>query len=158
MLASAYSRNGCYSPTSGIHLSHFLVVCLSYGCLFKLVFPLVALLKSFSTKLLTHLNSVSSVVYAFLGCVPILPTSSILNLVLVSFSVTPSLRVPFFVLTLSSKKFVPRHVMFVKKICVSLSSTLPVIDIYSTLPASSFTSSDYSARPTSSPSPHLSSH
>ena len=48
------------------------------------------------------------------GCVPILPIKSIPNLVLVSFSATPSLRVPCFDQTLK-KIFVSCHVKFVEK-------------------------------------------
>ena len=68
------------------------IVYLINKCL-KLVFPLVPLLKSYSTKLLTHPNFVSSVVYVFLSCVLILPINSIPNPILVSFSVTPLLKV-----------------------------------------------------------------
>ena len=99
---------------------------------------------------MTHPNSVSSVVYAFPGCIPILPTNLILNPILVSFSVSPSLRVPFSFLTLPSKKSMSRHVKFVENVFsfMSLStSTTSVINTTSALPASSFTSCDY-------PTPH----
>ena len=61
-------------------------------------------MKRYSTKLLALLNYVFLVVCVFPGCVPIIPTNSIPNPILVSFSVTPSLKVPFSVLTLPSKK------------------------------------------------------
>ena len=52
-------------------------------------------------------NSMSSIVYVFPSCVPILPKHLIPNPLLVSFSITLSLKVSFYVLTLPSKKFVP---------------------------------------------------
>ena len=58
------------------------------------------------------------------------------------------------------KIFVSRHVKFVENVfsfASPLTSTTPIVDTDSTLPASLFTSGDYPAPPTSSPSPHPSS-
>ena len=73
---------------------------------------------------------------------------------------TPSFRVPFSILTISSKKYVSRHVKFVKNIfpfTSPLTSTTPVVDTNFTFSTSSYILGDNSASLTSSPSPHLSS-
>ena len=65
----------------------------------------------------------------FLGCIPILPTNLIPNLVLVSFSVTPLLRVPFPVLTLPLKNIcVPSCQVYGKYIPFRFSLYLHHID------------------------------
>ena len=91
--------------------------------------------------------------------VPILPTNSIPSPVLVSFLVTPSLKVPFSVLTLPSKKiFVSRHVKFVENVFpfVSLStSTTLVIDTTFALPTSSFPLCEYSSLPPPPPPTYI---
>ena len=114
-------------------------------------------LKSCFTKLLTHPNSVSSIVYAFFICVPILPTNLIPNpvtCVFLGYSLTQS---AFLSLDpILKKTFVSRHVKFVENIFLFASpstSTTPVIDTDSTMSASSFTLSDYPTPPTSSSLP-----
>ena len=93
-----------------------------------------------------------SIVYVFPSCVPILPTNLIPNLARVSFLATPSLRVPFSTLLSLLTNSVSRHVKFVETVFPFVSpstSTTPVIDTNSTLLASLFTSSYFSASPSS---------
>ena len=59
--------------------------------------------ENYSKHFLTHPNSVSSVIYVFPSYVPTLPTNSTPNIVCVSFSTTPLLRVPSSVLTTLKK-------------------------------------------------------
>ena len=99
----------------------------------------------------------SSVVYAFHGHVPILPTNLILNPIIVSFSANPSLRVPFSILTLLSKKYLCPVVKFVENVFPFESqSTMatPVINTDSTVPTWSFTLCDYPTPPLVRPTSH----
>ena len=115
-------------------------------------------MKSCSIKLLTHPTFVSSVVYVFLGCVPILPTNSIPNLVLLGYSFTQSAFLCFD--HILNKIFLSRQVKFMENVFpfVSPSTSLTsIVDTNSALPASLFTSGDYPAPLTSSPPPHPSS-
>ena len=73
---------------------------------------------------------------------------------------TPSFRVPFSILTISSKKYVSYHVKFVKNVFPFTSpptSTTLVVDTNFAFSTSSYILGDYPASPTSSPSPHPSS-
>ena len=100
----------------------------------------------------------SSVVYVFLGCVPILPTNSIPNPVRLGYSFTQSAFLRFD--HILNKIFVSRQVKFVENVFPFVSpptSLTSVVDTNSALPASLFTSGDYPTLSTSSPPPHPSS-
>ena len=115
-------------------------------------------MKSCSIKLLTHPTFVSSVDNVFLGCVPILPTNSIPNPVLLGYSFTQSVFLCFD--HILNKIFVSHQVKFVENVFpfVSPSTSLTsVVDTNFALPASLLTSGDHPALLTSSPPPHPSS-
>ena len=73
---------------------------------------------------------------------------------------TPSFRVPFSILTISSKKYVSRHVKFVKNIfpfTYPPTSTTPIVDTDFAFSTSLYILGDYPTSLTSFPSPHPSS-
>ena len=156
MSTSTYCRNRSHALTSGVisltfWLYAFATTVYLINRMPKVVFPLVPLLKSCSTQLLTHPNFVSSVPYS---SYKLDPKSS--PCVFLGYFVTQSVFLCFD--PILNKIFVSRHVKFMENVFSFVSpptSTTPVVDTDSTLPASLFTPSDYLALLTLTPSPTL---